>query len=282
MQISDINPHIRYARIHRTTFHANDDIRICYDCRVFFFDNASGSIRINGVEYPISGKTAIYLPPETQYKFDVTFHTNGKATVLDFDLTNNNSSIQSSLGTAVLKNFNKALVPPYTLPDELSQPIVKIMPQLDHMLTQCTDNFLFRKPHFREASSAVLKLCLLEFIHQSNSSGCTKICEEVIAYIHSNYADASLTNQQIADKFNYHPNHLSNVIRQETGMSLHKYLITYRLQIAKNDLLTTQYDIGEIAQRCGFCSEAYFIKKFRENIGTTPNVYRRRKIHTEF
>lgn len=281
MLLSDLNPFIRYARIHKTTLHANDDMRICYDCRVFFIDNAVGNITIGSEKYDISNKTAVYLPPETKYRFNVDFLSDGKAIILDFDLTNDNSHIQSSLGTATEKTFDKSKVPVYSLPDELSVPIVKAMPQLDHLLTQCSDNYLFHKPYYREISSAVLKLCLLEFVKQPTQRNGSKTNDDVLAYIHNHFADSTLTNNAIAEKFNYHPNHLSNLIKQETGMSLHKYLINYRLRIAKNYLLTTQYDISEIAWRCGFCSEAYFIKKFRENVGETPNVYRRHKIHTE-
>lgn len=281
MQLSDLNPHIRYARVHKIALHANNDIRICYDCRAFFFDNASGTIKIGEREYEISNKTAIFLPPETQYRFDVTFHKDGKAVILDFDLTNANAHIQASLGTAVQKSFKKELVPPYELPDELSAPIICSMPQLDHLLTQCTDNFLLKKAFYREASSAILKLCLLEFALQDSSSGYTKICEDVLSYIHNNYASITLTNNDIASNFNYHPNHLSSIIKQETGKSLHQYLIYYRLQVAKNYLLTTQYDISEIAWRCGFGSQAYFIKQFRENVGVTPKTYRKQKIQTE-
>ncbi len=281
MLLSDLNPFIRYARIHKTTLHANDDTRICYDCRVFYIDNAIGSIVIDGVKYDISNKTAIYLPPETKYRFNLEFLTDGKSMILDFDLTNENNHIQSSLGTATEKSFDKEKVPAYTLPGALSAPIIRTMPQLDHLLTQCVDNYLFHRPYYREISSALLKLCLLEFVKQPTLRNNNKIYDSVLSYIHENFADSALTNTDIAEKFNYHPNHLSNLIKQETGMSLHKYLINYRLRIAKNYLLTTQYDISEIAWRCGFCSEAYFIKKFRENVGETPNVYRRHKIHTE-
>lgn len=281
MQIFELNPHIRYARVHKIALHGSNDVHICYDCRVFFFDSVTGTITIEGKEYDISNKTAIYLPPETRYYFDVSFQKDGKAIILDFDLTCDNWHISSSLGTAVEQTFQKDLVPPYRLPKEFSTPIIGSMPQLDHLLTQCTDNFLLKKSFYREASSAILKLCLLEFALQESDKGHTKICEDVLTYIHKNYASTTLTNREIADHFNYHPNHLSSIIKQETGRSLHQYLIYYRLQVAKDYLLTTQFDISEISWRCGFGSQAYFIKQFRENIGVTPKVYRRQKIQPE-
>ena len=281
MLLSELNPHIRYARVHKIALHGNSDIRVCYDCRIFFFDHVNGTIDINGSKYDISNKSAIFLPPETHYRFDVTFQKGGRAIILDFDLTNKNSHIADSLGPATEKTFQKELVPTYNLPESLCTAIVSSMPQLDHLLTQCTDNFLLKKTYYREASSAILKLCLLEFALQDASKGHTKICEDVLAFIHKNYAITTLTNQEIADHFNYHPNHLSSIIKQETGRSLHQYLIYYRLQVAKDYLLTTQFDISEIAWRCGFGSQAYFIKQFRENVGVTPKIYRKQKIQSE-
>ena len=53
MKISDINPNIRYARVHRTYFRTKKDINKCYDCRIFFFNNATGSVTINEKKYNI-------------------------------------------------------------------------------------------------------------------------------------------------------------------------------------------------------------------------------------
>lgn len=149
------------------------------------------------------------------------------------------------------------------------------------MLMQCVENFLYKNSCYREVSSAMLKLCLLEMIHENSLNDQTEVCRAVLGYIHENYASMALSNKEIAARFNYHPDHLSTLIRQETGKPLHQYLISYRLQVAKNYLLTTQYDISEIAWRCGFCTAAYFIKLFRENTGMTPKAYRRLHIHTE-
>lgn len=281
MELSDLNPHIRYARIHKNALGIKGVTSICYDCRLFFFQNITGSIVINEETHNIVNNTVVYLPPESHYQFHVLFSENSSAIILDFDLTNEHAHLVGSIGTATPESFNPSLVPAYTLPQELSKPIILVLPQLSRMLLQCTDHFLLRNPFFRESSSAVLKLCLLELIHQNVTTGHAKICEDVLSYIHNHFSDPTLTNQSIAALFNYHPDHLSNLIRQETGRSLHQYLIFYRIQVAKNYLLTTQYDISEIAWRSGFCTAAYFIKIFRRSTGMTPRAYRMHRLHTE-
>lgn len=282
MKISDINPFIRYARVHYfADFNNKKEISICYDCRVFFIKNAEGSVWVNGKEYNISNKTAIYFPPGSEYIFKFELKENFNIMVFDFDLINDFSQFSSSFGTATKQNYNPFGKPKYELPPLLSKPIIRIMPQIEQLLRQCTEKFLIKNSFFGEEASAFLKLCLLEIVRQSRNSEYSDLCEKVISFIHENYADTTLSNEIIAKKFGYHPYHLSKIIKNETGKSLHQYLIYYRIHIAKNLLITTKYALEEIAWKSGFASSAYFIKTFRENTGITPKKYRQRKMHAE-
>jgi len=281
MTVSDLNPFIRYARKHSTSISMKRDISICYDCRIFFFDNVTGTIRIGQKEYPLQDKSAVYLPPETAYRFSLFFKEDAKVIVFDFDLSQENNHLRDSLGTASAKDFDKSHVPNYSLPEQLNAPTIKFMPQAERVLMQCVDQFLYKNPYYREISSATLKLFLLDMIRHNAPNDQTEVSKNILSYIHQHFSDPSLTNKAIAEHFNYHPDYLSNLIRKETGKPLHQYLISYRLQIAKNYLLTTKHDISEIAWRCGFCTDAYFIKLFRESTGMTPRAYRRMHIHTE-
>ncbi len=282
MNLSDLNPHIRYARIHKTHFNNVNEYSICYDCRIFFAKKAEGHIIADNTKYNISIGTAIYLPPLTKYKLNFSETPNFEIIVLDFDLVNDFSDLKSGLGTATEKNFNKNKFLNYPLPELLLKPIVKQIPQLLQPLSQCTKNFLICDRFYRERSSAILKLCLLEFIRESQKNETySGLCEKVIEYIHINYADAGLSNKIISDVFGYHPYHLSRIIKHETGKSLRQYLIDYRLQMAKNLLLTTSDDVEQIAWKTGFASTAYFVKLFHQRTGVTPKRYRRFKLHTE-
>lgn len=279
MNVSDLNPHIRYARVHKAYICLKNKISKCYDCRIFFINDVEGSIIVNGKKYNISDNTAIYLPPATEYVFNV--ESQGKIIILDFDLINKYENIKDSLGTATKKSFDLSLMPVYELPEELSTPIIRTIPQICRMLTNCSDNFILKEPYYRENSSALLKICLIEIIKLSEKLSHSELCESVLSYIHDNFSYTELTNEDIADKFNYHKYHLSRIFKQETGKTLHQYLMYYRLQIAKNYLLTTQYGIAQIAWRCGFSSAAYFTKLFKANTNMTPKEYRHLKIHTE-
>ncbi len=282
MQIADVNPHIRYARLHAAVFHTQAEFSICYDCRMFFAELAEGSITIGNQKYEISNGTAIFLPPGTKYRLQFQTEKDFKIIILDFDLSQRFSHIKSSLGTAKESNFLPEKVLCDTLPETLTAPVLKSVPKLSHTLTQCTNYFLTKNTFFREKSSALLKLALIELIqHNEQNLSHSSLCREVLRFIRENYADHTLTNAKIAESFNYHPYHLSRILSAQTGKTLHKNVIDYRLAIAKNDLLTTTLDIDQIAWKTGFSSSAYFIKTFREHVGITPKKYRRVYVHTE-
>jgi len=281
LKISELNPHIRYARSHKAIFSTGYTSSKCYDCRVFFFYNTEGSTVINNREYNISHNTVIYLPPRSEYRFNIKFTDISKIIVINFDLINDFCHIKSSLHISTKETFDESRVPSYPLLSELSSPIIKTIPHIGRNLTKCTENFIVKDSLYRETSSSILKMCLLEIIKESSKSSHSKLCEDILSYVHKNYSDSALTNESIAQRFYHHPYHLSRLIKQETGKTLHQYIIYYRLQIAKDYLITTQFDISKISELCGFCSSAYFTKLFRQNIGMTPKEYRKLQLNTE-
>jgi len=279
MTVSDLNPHIRYARVHDTDICIKPDISKNYDCRFFFLNDIEGSIKINGEKYNIINNTAIYLPPASEYCFSII--PGGRITILNFDLVNSFSLIRESLGTGTVRCFESERVPDYEILKELASPIVRVAAQIAPLLSGCIDNFILKKPFYLESSSALLKLCLISLMGQHDDLSRSELCESVLSYIRQQYSDAALTNGAIAENFSYHPFHLSRLIKRETGKSLHEYLIYYRLQMAKNYLITTKFEISQIAWRCGFNSAAHFTKIFKASSGMTPKEYRRIRIHTE-
>ena len=57
-----------------------------------------------------------------------------------------------------------------------------------------------------------------------------------------------------------------------------EYVMEYRLNTAKQLLDDTKMSITDISYHCGFSSNAYFGKIFREKYGMTPLQYLNRNI----
>ena len=70
------------------------------------------------------------------------------------------------------------------------------------------------------------------------------------------------------------PATLSRRFKKSTGMGMESYLQNLRLGEAKKLLKTGSLPISQVAKFCGFTSGSYFIRLFRNKVGTTPQKYR--------
>ena len=275
MELYNINPHIRFAKhFESTTF--NNILRCCYDCRLFYIKEGNGSLKVNNQIYKFSNDTVFYFPPGTAYR--LFFEKKDSVPVIiifNFDLIDNFAHLKDSLGTADESNFNPQKIITYDLPKEFSDIIVTKAPLIYEKLKKCTNEFLYKDSYYRHICSANLKACLFEILRQNSLTSEFKIIPQLTKYIHENYASPELTNEKIAKKFGYHPYYLSQLMKQATGETLHTYLLHYRIRIAKDHLITTNWEINTIAWKCGFNSTSYFIKQFRQRTGVTPHQFRK-------
>jgi signal transduction histidine kinase/AraC-like DNA-binding protein/ABC-type sugar transport system substrate-binding protein len=99
------------------------------------------------------------------------------------------------------------------------------------------------------------------------------LVKHALAYLHQNFANP-LTRQEIADAVGVSKNYLSEIFRQELGLSPWDCLTRLRLQKAKELLHTTGDSITSVAAQIGFDDSAYFSRVFRKNIGMPPQEYR--------
>lgn len=99
------------------------------------------------------------------------------------------------------------------------------------------------------------------------------IIEKIIRYTKDNF-EKELTMTDIAEKYNYSHSYLGKKFRSETGMSYHSYLDQIRIEEAKSLLSSSSLYIYEISEKVGYSSSDYFHKKFKKNIGLSPNQYR--------
>ena len=85
---------------------------------------------------------------------------------------------------------------------------------------------------------------------------------------------ASITLSELADKFHYSPQYISNRIKQITGMSFSDYLLQKRMQTASDMLINTNLKIMDISKAAGYQNPEHFIRTFRKYFGSSPGAYR--------
>lgn len=70
------------------------------------------------------------------------------------------------------------------------------------------------------------------------------------------------------------PNHLNDVIREQTGHSAGEIIRERRLLNAKRLLLHSDFSVSEIGYQMGFDDPSYFTRFFRRYAGETPAAFR--------
>ena len=116
-------------------------------------------------------------------------------------------------------------------------------------------------------------LCYMNQVDQEKS-----IVYTVKAYISEHYAE-ELTRDDMAQLVYLNPDYLSRIFRSETGESLSNYLIRFRIDRAKELLISTSQPIHQIACSVGYTNFSYFAKLFRKYTQCTPNEYRKKTIN---
>jgi len=84
---------------------------------------------------------------------------------------------------------------------------------------------------------------------------------------------AQATIRELANSVHLSSGHLSRVFRRTTGMTLEEFLIRQRVELAKRALLDPRFNVGQVAERCGFCNPAYFASVFKKYVKCTPREF---------
>lgn len=120
---------------------------------------------------------------------------------------------------------------------------------------------------------SLLKYDLLEMKKRINRD---EIVSDMIAYIENNFSE-DITSEMVAQHFGYTTEHFCRKFKQAVGLTPMNYLRVYRLEMACQLLKTHNYNISDIAMRCGFDDSNYFTRCFKSHFGKVPTQYLREK-----
>lgn len=118
-----------------------------------------------------------------------------------------------------------------------------------------------------------MKKVLVELSTMADASDTENvIIRKAKKFVDENFGkDISL--EDVAEHVFLNPAYFSRYFKQYAGENLTTYLLKKRMSYAKK-LLKEHYDVGEIAEKCGYSSTKYFVQSFKKYTGTTPKEYR--------
>lgn len=97
----------------------------------------------------------------------------------------------------------------------------------------------------------------------------------IVKEIETNYSE-ELTIQELSQSIYITPQYLSRLFRRYLGCSVYEYLTMYRINKAKELLLTSPHlKVLDIAIAVGFSDTSHFIAMFKKTTGLTPLEFRK-------
>ncbi len=146
-------------------------------------------------------------------------------------------------------------------------------------LTRSVREFTMKPPGY----GAVIQAQILEFLaiamrtnesnHHLLAGNCADILESISLL--EEHPEKHFNLEQLAGLSHMSVPAYTKKFRVTTGLSPMEYLFKIRLQQVRHYLATSDFSIGEIAEKCGFCTPNYLIKLFRREQGVTPGKYRK-------
>ncbi|MGD0712137.1 MAG: helix-turn-helix domain-containing protein [Bacteroidales bacterium] len=105
-----------------------------------------------------------------------------------------------------------------------------------------------------------IKTTILELVHYSD--------DEPIKVNFSEY---------LAKKLNYNYTYLANIFSEATGITIEHFIITHKIERAKELIIYNELNISEIAYRLNFSSVAHLSNQFKKVTGLTPTFFKQLK-----
>ena len=128
-----------------------------------------------------------------------------------------------------------------------------------------------------EILSAVIQLLL---ILAKNKSGKTAIASDTfqtaINFINQHISE-DISIDRISTECYLNKHYLCRLFKRKLGITVMEYILQTRLAMAKELLTKEKISVTQVSMLCGFSSSSYFSRIFKERIGISPTVYRKKQ-----
>ena len=101
-----------------------------------------------------------------------------------------------------------------------------------------------------------------------------RMIDSVIADIRNSYTD-DISITALAAKYNLSTGRLSTLIKESLSMTFSDYIVSLRMQKAREMLRNESKSIEQIAELVGYNDYFYFTKVFKKSQGISPSKYRK-------
>lgn len=279
MNVYDINPFIRFAE--RIRHISEGNWVMVQDCRIFYVLSGKAELHMVDAHYSLVPGSLFYCHAGNCYNL---VSAGIECICLNFDLTQKNNMHTAIYPRISIKNATHtchgatAESTCFREDDFLTTHLfISNAAEYLNNLNKILKEFAMQKIYYKEACSGILKTLLTNLYRHSlrTTENSADAVTKVLDYIKNNF-DKPITNQLLSEITSYHENHLNRLFLNHTGTTIHKYILTIRINEAKKLLLNTNLALLTIAEKTGFNSNAYFSNYFKQVEGMSPLEFRKK------
>ena len=177
---------------------------------------------------------------------------------------------------ALVRWFQSLHSAPFTDIQWVKEMCIQLVIGIDEICTAHIPDF--SKDHHQDMDwtlKVCVELCrnLVNRIYSEDNFRYSQSVRDAIRYIHDNY-NRDISLNEVARYIYRSPEYLSRLFKSETGEKFSSYLMSYRLNKARDMLINTDMKIYEIAYAVGYTTPSYFSKMYRDFMGVGPEVTR--------
>jgi AraC family transcriptional regulator len=87
--------------------------------------------------------------------------------------------------------------------------------------------------------------------------------------------DGGVPLKDVAQECRLSLSHFSRAFRSSMGVAPHSWLLTRRIEVAKQKLRDSRLPLAEVALACGFADQSHLTRVFTRMVGVSPGAWRR-------
>ena len=278
--LEQIAPFVRNIQFITIDGQTDSPVQIPYDCRLFFTQNGCGRMRVDHRELLMEKGSVLIFNAAIPYQFLKPAHS---ATFIEisFDYVFRDDTPMQPIPPATADNFvpENAILPIDVVcaTQFLSHPVfIKNAISIENRLLEIYREFTESTWYYHGVTSNLFHSILftiargIAFEAYGESADKTEV---IIQFIKEHYREP-LTNQDIANSFWFTPNHLNKLLVSRTGMSLHRFLVNYRISKAIELLQTTSLSVSDVSSAVGFNDLCHFSRCFKKATGKSPREFK--------
>lgn len=232
-------------------------INACYELILFPEDHDGGAV-IDGVFYPASAGYFICCKPmqHRRFKLPVRCYVLG--------LSTNDSQLKASLDA----------LPAYAFYPDMPQ----LIEQYWKIYYVASHSALPDRLALCAHSAAFLQLLLqtqypLEAIREGNPRRHQEALMAANQYL-KEHLEEDVDLDKLAKDSHLHPTYFHKLFKEAFGKTPAQQLMHHRILASREYLRKDDCTIGEIARKCGFSSQSYYCRKYKEISRETPSRFR--------